>query len=397
MMKCHDHDVLQQIARSWNRAGYTYGVCHGLEEYPVRYGGDIDILAPPRLFKEMARDAKIIAEAAGYEVVWRQHPCGRSLQLTRGFNWDDTTELHFVRRLEWRGVLLADRVGKCERKGNFRCDMWATWVKALFLYILSDDPRTRPVMCWPQEVLRERIEYLLGKSLAKKFEPAVAAYHPALLREVRPKIRRNLFLRQFVRRPDQMLMALMRMMVRKALLPRTRFALPLVVADLAGEGSRRVCSRIANGERYCFTRVRHLRGEGELIYSSPSGQWEAKAERLQDGGALGGKPLQDLVLLSAKLARPVERSGLGRPLHLSLPWKRPRPSYVFFISDADGTDGEISAHVYFGTNGGTKTVRLDAAQEGALESFVLSVATELMFSYFRSEIYLGDLVIGFRR
>lgn len=93
-----------------DKAGISYGIIHGAEHYPARVGRDLDVIVPAA---DLQRATRVVRERA-QELGWRSLVAPISWAGAPVVFWKAdgpsflSFELHFIDRVVWSGILLAD-------------------------------------------------------------------------------------------------------------------------------------------------------------------------------------------------------------------------------------------------------------------------------------------------
>lgn len=195
----------EAVASRWNDLGIPFVIAHGLEDYPLKLGRDLDILMDPRHTHRALHEARRTLRAIGWPTAVCPPPLwgARLVALARDGARYEYLEFHTAAELAWLALPMARAdVAVTTRVGPFPINAWATFAKAVMLPLLGGDT-SRLTSIYLEKSWRwvetaaeivAPLTQLIGARLAGELVTTVVARDPQALLSLQPVIRRRCLL-----------------------------------------------------------------------------------------------------------------------------------------------------------------------------------------------------------
>ena len=254
--------VLETIAEHWNRAGIHYAVAHGLEPYPDTVGRDLDILVPAAYIKMAIDIARNVLQTHGFTVIHPPPLWGERLVAVKDGEWTNVIEIHTMQRLSWRNVVFADYPNGSARKGPFKIDPWASFVKRILIPLLSGGTQKflkRPCEFSFHEGELEVVSGVLpsfcGEGIAQILCESLTQSSVRAIEALIPELKKSLILRAFIKTPMTSIRLGLGSVWRKVIQPFVPCAPIIALVGPDGVGKSTLIDVLAKGPPSIFTKI----------------------------------------------------------------------------------------------------------------------------------------------
>jgi len=190
-----------KLCESLNANEINFGIIHGAEDFPNTVGRDLDILVG---HSDLGRAASVVSNVAsgeGWGVLEAPMPwAGKPVIFWKLF--DDSLlsfEMHFISKLEWAGIVLAEldqRDIRHHPNHNLPLAMEAGFAKRFLTQILAGcwsrmEERSHELYMRESEITfaRKRIEFLFGSDLSGQLLGALSPPNINAIRKLAPAMR----------------------------------------------------------------------------------------------------------------------------------------------------------------------------------------------------------------
>jgi len=254
-------ELVAAIAECWNQAGISYGIAHGIDEYPRATGRDIDVLVDRDHASRAITLAERVLRDRGLLVARPPRLWGDRVLAADSAPSDDVLEIHTVVRIAWRNVVLVAEPKATMRVGPFAIDPWVSIVKRIILPLLagSTDKFVRAPAefhATPEErvALQARLPRVIGATLTSTVLEALDQRDiPRALGLVVP-LRRAAMWQAASRRPLGSIISVLRGFGRRALQLNSPCG-PVVVLTGESPHTANLALALTRGDRLVFTSV----------------------------------------------------------------------------------------------------------------------------------------------
>lgn len=196
----------EAVASRWSELGIPFVIAHGLEDYPLALGRDLDILMHPRHAQRALHEARQTLAMGD----WPTAVCPPSLWGDRlvalgsnGNNRYEYLEFHTMGEFSWLALrLVAADVSVTSWTGPFPTNAWTTFAKAVMLPLLGGDTARftstylesmwRPIK--DADEIEAQMNHLIGSRLAAELLAASKAHDGARLLGMQSDVRRRCLL-----------------------------------------------------------------------------------------------------------------------------------------------------------------------------------------------------------
>lgn len=198
-------EVLENLARQWNEAGFSYAVANGLQGYPQTIGRDIDVVTSPEdLKKTLFRTIDFLKEekftVLPYKLGWPYW----IVAFRREGNGILSVQVDLFDHLQWGFSWVVDGLGSeslVKFEGPFKIDAWSTIGKRIVLNGLSGNFETFEEKPWyldsssdERDSLSRNFERLSGDH-SRALQKAIAKGDVTALRSKFKGFRKSVFRR----------------------------------------------------------------------------------------------------------------------------------------------------------------------------------------------------------
>lgn len=201
--------ILERIAQEWNEAGVDYAVAHGLEKYPTSLGRDLDIVVSSEHQKKSFSFLVSILNNQGYSVAVDKKPWAWWIVGVGNFSGEiRAIEVDFIRYMNWGPALLITSPHASYKKGPFKIDPWSSFSKRILIQVLGGNiDKFRHKMnelCLNEEeraIIKQKLPEYLDSTLSQKLIEAIEDKNLEVLKNLRPKLKRQFLLKTLIRHP----------------------------------------------------------------------------------------------------------------------------------------------------------------------------------------------------
>ena len=202
-------ELAEAIAESWNRHGIEYAVTHGLERYPDGpLGRDLDVLVSSNSRADAVRIAGAVCYRSGWAFSVARREFGRSIFAVRRQGRIEVLAIDLFSELRWGPVVVVGRPEPHARKGPFKIDPWASFVKRILFHLLVGKTRRLQerkgelaLTSQERQAATRGLRRYLGAALGQSVLRAIDAGDPAALRELSGRVRKRILVLSFVGSP----------------------------------------------------------------------------------------------------------------------------------------------------------------------------------------------------
>jgi len=201
--------IAELVASSWNEAGISYSVVHGLEKFPEEIGRDLDIFVEKKNINNCIKlTQEIVAQKNLYtnyhKTLWGHYYLFIFKKETKPIEL--ILEIDLIAHYQWATYLFALKPKPLFRKNGFKIDPWASFIKRILLQILSGNyskfkqkPYEFDITTQEKETIESKLKLVLGKNLSGKFLKLLYEKDIKGLKQLRPSLKKTLILRSFLR------------------------------------------------------------------------------------------------------------------------------------------------------------------------------------------------------
>lgn len=264
---CYDKvRLLEQIAQAWNDSGINYAVAHGLERYPGKVGRDLDVFVRDNEEKALLNIAEEVLRENQLRIAYPPPLWGARLVAVGRKGWFDMIEIHTMKRLSWRNIVFAACPEASEQKGVFKIDPWASFVKRIFMPILSGDfsrfisrPKELELSDEELNIIKARLPLFCGQKLGDQLVKAVQSKDLQDFGRLRRDLERYLFWHNLGKAHN--LPETIHKVWRRFVKPFYPCAPIIAFVGPDGVGKSTLMSYLSHGETAIFTKIviRHWR------------------------------------------------------------------------------------------------------------------------------------------
>ena len=254
-------ELVAAIAECWNQAGLSYGIAHGIDEYPSAIGRDVDVLVERDHVSRAIALAERVLRNRGLLVARPPRVWGERVLAADSALSEDVLEIHTAVRIAWRNVVLVAEPKAMMRVGPFAVDPWVSIVKRIILPLLagSTDKFTRApaefhVTAEERIALQAQLPRVVGAALTSAVLEALDARDiPLALRLVAP-LRRAAMWHAASRHPIGSVTSVLRTLGRRVLQLNSPCG-PVVVLTGESPHAANLALALVRGDRLVFTSV----------------------------------------------------------------------------------------------------------------------------------------------
>ena len=194
--------IMEEIAKCWNEYDINYAIGHGIENYPLSIGRDVDVFIDKRYLK----DAIFLATEKLFErnflvSVPIKDPWGK--RSIFAFSEDCQIQIDFFHNgLVWGPLKIVDKIEVTYQIGPFKVDPAISWAKRVLIKILGDEIPTEPLLySYEEEFIKKRYLHFFGRKLLKKLLEILKNQDTENLKILIPSLRRAALIHGFLYYP----------------------------------------------------------------------------------------------------------------------------------------------------------------------------------------------------
>ena len=128
-------DIYYTLFDNWDKNKINYAICHGIENLPNGVGRDIDVIVEKRHIQNICEISIDVLNRYGYDVITPPNPWNAKWIFAKKNN--HYIELDFIHTINFGPIILVNKPLPTHRIHGIKYDLWAMFIKTLFLAIIS--------------------------------------------------------------------------------------------------------------------------------------------------------------------------------------------------------------------------------------------------------------------
>ncbi len=267
---------LELLAEEWNGSNLSYGVAHGLEDYPTKIGRDLDVIVKKDQITAILHISVNFLEKLGYSITVPPNPWGAEWLFA--FKGDKSIEIDFIPNLAWGPVQLVNDPEPNNKIGPFIVDMWATFAKSVLMKILGNSIPKNPTIFLETNIVYYHLEHLVGSETAKYFIRELQSFKQENINDLGRELRKKITTYSILHYPHRAILRIVPWILTEIRPHFNRTAPIIALVGPDGCGKTTVTKKIMNLLPPIFLgqEVRHWRPgllptPGELLRKQPKG------------------------------------------------------------------------------------------------------------------------------
>jgi hypothetical protein len=254
-------ELVAAIAERWNEAGLSYGIAHGIDEYPRAIGRDVDVLVERDHVARAIALAERVLRDRGLLVARPPRVWGERVLAADSALSEDVLEIHTAVRIAWRNVVLVAAPKATTRVGPFAVDPWVSIVKRIILPLLAGStgkfvraPAEFDATPEERTALEARLPRVVGAALTSTLLDALDARDIPRALELVVPLRRAAMWHAASRHPIGSITSVLRTLGRRVLQLNSPCG-PVVVLTGESPHTANLALALVRGDRLVFTSV----------------------------------------------------------------------------------------------------------------------------------------------